>query len=162
MIPIAITGILLGPKAGALMGFFGGLFSFIVWTFMPPSPVAFVFTPFYTIGDVSGNFFSLLICFAPRMLVGPVAYWGQHFINDKNPLKYALGGALGSLTNTFLVLGGIYLFFGQDYSDVLGVAYSLLLGIVGTTILTNGIPEAILTALVATCVCRVIHRGNPA
>jgi uncharacterized membrane protein len=45
-IPVIVTAILLGTAAGAGMGFFFGLFSFLVWTFAPPSPVvAFVFTP---------------------------------------------------------------------------------------------------------------------
>ena len=46
-IPVIITAVLLGTKAGAGMGFFFGLFSFLVWSFAPPSPaIAFVFTPF--------------------------------------------------------------------------------------------------------------------
>ena len=46
MLPVIVAGILLGTGAGAAMGFAAGLFSFIVWTFMPPNPVtAFVFTP---------------------------------------------------------------------------------------------------------------------
>ena len=36
MIPVILTGILLGVGAGAAMGFFAGLFSFIVWTFISP------------------------------------------------------------------------------------------------------------------------------
>ena len=43
MIPVILTGILLGVGAGAAMGFFAGLFSFIVWTFISPGPTAFVF-----------------------------------------------------------------------------------------------------------------------
>ena len=34
MIPVILTGILLGVGAGAAMGFCAGLFSFIVWTFI--------------------------------------------------------------------------------------------------------------------------------
>ncbi len=46
MIPVVITGILLGPGLGSLMGLFAGFFSFIIWTFMTPNPaMAFCFTP---------------------------------------------------------------------------------------------------------------------
>lgn len=161
MVPVIITAILLGTGPGAVMGFFAGLFSFIVWTFMPPSPMAFVFTPFYSVGEVSGNFWSLVICFAPRILVGVVA--GVSFqmlsrVSKNGPLVYGLSGVLGSLTNTFLVLGGIVLFFGQDYASVLGVSMNILLGLIGGTILTNGIPEAVVSAVAAYAVCRPLRR----
>ncbi|OQA89420.1 MAG: hypothetical protein BWY26_01705 [Elusimicrobia bacterium ADurb.Bin231] len=55
-IPVILTAVLLGTAAGAAMGFMFGLFSFIVWTFTPPSPIiAFVFTPFYSLGEMNGN-----------------------------------------------------------------------------------------------------------
>jgi uncharacterized membrane protein len=73
LIPVILTAVLLGTAAGTAMGFFAGLFSFLVWTFSPPSPiVAFVFTPFYALGDLRGNIWSLVICFVPRILVGTV------------------------------------------------------------------------------------------
>lgn len=53
MLPVIVAGILLGTGAGAAMGFAAGLFSFIVWTFMPPNPVtAFVFTPAAAPGEL--------------------------------------------------------------------------------------------------------------
>jgi uncharacterized membrane protein len=72
-VPTVITALLMGTLAGSLMGFFAGLFSFIVWTFQPPSVfLAFLFTPFHVVPgtEVTGNFASLLICFVPRILVG--------------------------------------------------------------------------------------------
>jgi uncharacterized membrane protein len=161
MIPIIITGIVMGAKAGLLMGFFGGLFSFLVWTFMPPSPpVAFVFTPFYSLGDIKGNALSLVICFVPRMLVGLVsALIYKAFKRVKNPtrqtriLQFGLSGLCGSIVNTVLVLGGIWAFFGAPYTAALGLEYAAIFGLIGTTILTNGIPEAIISALAAYFIC---------
>jgi len=164
-VPVIITAILLGTGAGMAMGFFFGLFSFLVWTFTPPSPIAFVFTPFYTIGDISGNFWSLFICFVPRILIGLVTgLCFQLFTRlfsereKKDALVYGLSGLLGTLANTFLVLGGIYLFFGRAYADTIGTPYTLLLGIIGTTILTSGIPEALIGAVCAYAVCRPIKK----
>ncbi len=164
-LPVIVAAILLGTKAGAAMGFFFGLFSFIVWTFTPPAPIAFLFTPFYTVGEVSGNFWSLVICFAPRILIGVVT--GASFTAFKKLfaesgkfqiVTYGLSGLMGSLTNTLLVLGGIYIFFGRDYASVIGVSFDVLLGLIGTTILTSGIPEAILGAIVAYAVCRPLEK----
>jgi len=156
MVPVIITAILLGTKAGTIMGAFAGLFSFVVWTFMPPSPiVAFIFTPFYSLGEFSGNLGSLLICFVPRTLVGTVAGLTykvfSNAIPEKNVLCFSLSAALGSLTNTFGVLGGIWLFFGKQYSSIAG---SAMLLIIGTTILFSGIPEAVVAAITASAVCK--------
>ncbi len=161
-IPVIITAIVLGTGAGAAMGFFFGLFSFIVWTFMPPSPIAFVFTPFYSVGDIGGNFWSLVICFVPRILIGVVA--GVCFkrlskVLD-NAFTYIISGVLGSLVNTLLVLGGIYLFFGNEYSKTIQIGFELLLGIIGMTILTSGIPEAVIGGITAYAVGRPLRKIN--
>ena len=157
MVPVIITAILLGTRAGAAMGAFAGLFSFIVWTFFPPNPLtAFVFTPFYSLGAGKGNFWSLVICFVPRILVGPVTGACHSLFSRlkwKGWIAYGLSGALGSLTNTLLVLGGILLFFGRSYAEAWGVGYNIFLGMIGLTILTNGIPEAVIGAVAAYAVC---------
>jgi len=162
MVPVIITAILLGTGAGACMGAFAGLFSFLVWTFAPPNPLmAFVFTPFYMLGATHGNVWSLVICFVPRILVGVVA--GACFklftrLNWKSGVVYGLSGVLGSLVNTLGVLGGIYVFFGHSYATVLGKGFDLLLGLIGLTILTNGLPEAIIGGVAAYAVCRPLRR----
>ena len=71
---------------------------------------------------------------------------------------YSLSGILASLTNTFLVLGGIYLFFGQSYASALGIAYEALLGAIGLTILTNGIPEAVVAAITSYAIAYPIRK----
>ena len=42
---------------------------------MNPTVTSFVFTPFYSVGDIHGGFGSLIICFVPRILVGVVPYY---------------------------------------------------------------------------------------
>ena len=51
-----------------------GLTSMINNTFNP-NLTSFVFSPFYSLGNVHGNFKSLMICFVPRILIGVVAYY---------------------------------------------------------------------------------------
>lgn len=79
MIPVIVTGITMGVGAGAAMGFFAGLFSFIVHSFVSPMPTSFMFTPLVNvIGTDHGNILSLIICFLPRILVGvlPPLFFG--------------------------------------------------------------------------------------
>ena len=159
MIPVIITALLLGTKAGMAMGAFTGLFSMLVWTFMPPVPIsAFVFTPFYSFGEFSGNFGSVLICFVPRILVGAVAGASYKALSkafpEKDVLCFSLSGILGSMTNTLLVLGGIWLFFGNQYATIAG---DVMIKIIGMMILTNGIPEAIVSAIAAPAVCKPLQ-----
>ena len=188
MLPVIVAAILLGTGAGTLMGFFAGLFSFLVWTFMPPptsAMFAFIYTPFYSLGEFQGNGWSLVVCFLPRILTGTFAgltYSGlskalvklrarQHsrkmtgalagiraFFRNKAGLEFAVAGAVGSLTNTFLVLGGAYLFFGPEYAAAAGMGYELLLGALGLIILTNGIPEMIISILAAEGICRPLKK----
>lgn len=162
-VPVIAAALLLGTQAGTGMGFFFGLFRFISMTIAPSSPVAFVFTPFYSVGTIHGNLWSIAVCFIPRILVGTVTgvcFTGLTKLLDgkKSVLAYGISGFVGSMTNTILVLGGIYLFFGRDYAAVLGKSYELLIAVIGMTVLTNGVPEAIIGAVVAAAVCRPIRR----
>jgi uncharacterized membrane protein len=142
-LPVIIAAVTLGVGAGAYMGAVFGLSSFIVNTFIIPTPTSFIFTPFNAIGAVSGNFWSLFICFVPRILLGVVAallfkWIAQH---DKSRyFAYGISALAASLVHTILVLGGVYLFFGQQYAQTIGQAYSVLLGLIMTVVLTNGVP----------------------
>lgn len=162
LIPVVITAILLGPKLGTVMGFITGAFSLIVWTFMPPNPAtAFAFSPFYSLGEFKGNFGSLLICFVPRILAGTVTGLVNKAMLKRNPkkevLSYTVSAVAGSLLHTFGVLGGIILFFSGQYETVFGEA---ILVLAGTTVLTNGIPEAIIAALAAAAICKPLNSLN--
>lgn len=162
MVPVILTAIVMGTGAGSLMGAFAGLFSFLVWTFMPPNPlIAFVFTPAYSLGASRGNFWSLIICFVPRILVGTAS--GLCFrlftrLKWKEPFSYGISGIIGSLMNTLLVLGGIYVFFGSSYASALGQNFGVLPAVIGAVILTNGIPEAVLGGMAAYAVARPLRK----
>ena len=156
-IPVVITAVSLGVGSGAAMGFAFGLFSFIVWTFMPPAaPMAFVFTPFYQAGPMQGNFWSLVICFVPRILLGVIAGLTTKFFETRfpkrAPLGYVLAGVFASIAHTILVLGGIYLFFGAEYAEVNGMAFEALLAALATVVATNGVLEAVLAGVLGVAV----------
>ncbi len=62
------------------------------------------------------------------------------------------------MSNTLLVLGGIYLFFGSSYASALGQNLGALPAILGLMILTNGLPEALLGAAAAYAVGYPVRR----
>lgn len=166
MIPVIIASLTFGKKIGMLMGFIMAIFSFIVWTFiMPANPSAFLFTPFSEFAGYKGNFFSIIICFVPRILTGLVPALvmegvgalpaspktiGASYVSPKQ----LLAAALGSLTNTILVMLFIFLFFRNQYETLVG---QNILTVIGLTILTNGVPEAIIAAIVCPAVSNAIR-----
>lgn len=157
-IPVIIGSILLGPVYGGFLGFVFGLTSLINNTFNP-TLTSFVFTPFYSIGTYSGNFWSLVICFLPRILVGIVphyVYKGVKKFRDKDGLALGLAGVAGSLTNTLLVMNLIYIFFGESYAGVKEMEISGLYMVILSIIAINGLPEAIVAGILTVAVCKVL------
>lgn len=158
-IPVIIAGIALGKKAGAQLGFVFGLTSVLNATFRP-TLTSFCFSPFVTIGGIGGNWMSLLIAFVPRILLGYLAGLIYEKLCRKgiNENVGIIAGALtGAITNTVLVLGGIYLFFGSAYADAIKVAYDTLIAVLLGVVATNGIAEAILGAVATLLVCNSIR-----
>lgn len=155
-VPVIITALILGTKAGTFMGFAFGMCSFIYWTFVAPGAFSFLYTPFYSLGEYSGNFGSLLICFVPRILIGVVTALTMKGLTKlfKNEFVAAtIAGVAGTLTNTLLVLGGIYIFFGTEYySMAVADSSQTLLAFLGMVILTNGLPEAAIGGIAASAI----------
>ena len=161
-IPVIIGAILMGPASGAFLGFIFGLNSFLQATFNP-NLTSFCFSPFYSVGDFHGNFFSLIVCFVPRILIGIVAYFvfagimkvlkGKRRVKETVALPIA--GVLGSMINTIFVMGGIYIFFGQQYmaaTEIVGSLFAAVMAIV----VGNGIPEAIVCAVLVTLIGKAL------
>lgn len=157
-IPVIIAGITLGKKAGAQLGFVFGLTSLLNAT-LRPTITSFVFSPFITVGGVSGNWTSLLIAFIPRILLGfltGLIYEQMTKHNKHSQISVVVASLLGTITNTVLVLGGIYIFFGTAYAEAIGVAYGTLMTILAGIITTNGIVEAIMATIASVLVCKAV------
>lgn len=160
-LPVIIAAVTLGVGAGAYMGAVFGLSSFIVHSFITPTITSFIFTPLNAIGPVSGNLWSVVICFVPRILLGVVAALLFQWIakrDKKRYLAYGISALVASLLHTFLVLGGVYVFFGQQFAQTIGQAFSALLGFIMTIVLTNGVPEAILAVVLTIGVGKALDR----
>jgi len=153
-IPVIVGSLLLGPKAGALLGFMFGLTSLINNTFNP-NVMSFVFSPFYSLpGQESGSWLSLIIVFVPRVLVGVTPWYVcaglKKAMNERfTPVNWVLSGIVGSMTNTLLVMHLIYFFFGEDWNNVregTTAIYAAILSVVAI----NGIPEAVIAGIIVT------------
>ena len=159
-VPVIIGSIMLGPFAGAFLGAVFGITSLISNT-INPTVTSFVFSPFITIGGASGNFMSLVICMVPRILVGVVPYYvyqGLKKVINNDAVDLTIAGVAGSMTNTILVMGGIYVFFGEAYAAAREIDFSALFGVIMGVIGINGVPEAIVAGILTMAVCKVLLR----
>jgi len=161
-IPVIIASLMMGPKKGAALGAVFGLTSLINNT-VNPTVTSFVFTPFYSLGNVSGGWQSLIICFVPRILIGVVPFYVYRlvgrFAKDKSKPSVtglALAGLSGALTNTLLVMNMIYIFFGNSYAEAREVAVDTIYKVILGVITVNGIPEAIVAAIMVVLIGKVL------
>ena len=195
MIPVIVTSLALGAWAGTAMGFFAGLFSFIVNSFTFVTPTSFMFTPLVNVyGSEHGNPLSLIICFVPRILAGlfPALFFAAYKKATASRIEkmhkkataestrsdaekraaasrktavnsiigYTISGLISSVTNTVGVLGLTWIIFGNYFATnpdlALGSFGAALPAAIGFTVLTNGIPEAIVAAVVTYAICKPI------
>ncbi len=157
-IPVILAGVLLGKKEGATVGFVFGLCSLIINT-LQPTATSFIFSPFITIANVSGNFSSLLIVFVPRILLGFMSGLLYELLKNKISNKNILLSTV-AISNTFLhtvlVLGGIIIFFKEPYALANNISADLVFMLILGIIATNGIAEAILAACSTVVVARLL------
>ena len=168
-IPVIIASLLMGPKKGGVLGFLFGLTSFINNT-INPTATSFVFTPFYSIGEISGGIGSIIICFIPRILVGVVPYFVYKLVlrlsseetrnRGVSNAGLVLAGVSGALVNTLLVMNLIFVFFREAYAQANDVAVSAVYTFILSVIGINGVPEAIVAGIITLCIGRVLLKKN--
>lgn len=149
-IPVIIGAILLGPSAGAILGAVFGICS-VVSNTTSPTLMSFAFSPFLSTTGAIGIFKALWIAVGCRILIGVVAGWLWIALKKikvkgsvlSDMIALPIVGFVGSMTNTILVMGSIYILFSQQYAAVKNVALSAVFGLVMTTVAASGIPEAI-------------------
>ena len=149
-VPVIIGAIIEGPLVGAIIGLIFGLTS--LWNAIT-QPVL-----------LSPLFMNPLVSVLPRILIGIIAYYVYKGVYKLTKKVYASGfvaGLVGSLANTAGVLGMIYILYADKYLALLdqqgASAGKLLFGVV----VTSGIPEALVAALIVSAVSvALIRKGK--
>lgn len=167
-LPVIIGACLLGPKVGGILGGLFGITSVVKAT-IQPAITSFVFTPFYSLNpQFHGSAASLIVAIVPRILIGVFAglvFQALMKLMKNESVSLAIAGFVGSMTNTIGVMGLIYLLFGDQYAMAGGQDPQLLLGVIMGVVGMNGVPEAIIAAVLTAAVCkalRVVMRKNVA
>ena len=154
-IPVIIAGIILGWKKGAFAGFVFGLTNFLKASFIAPNITSFLFSPLYP----GGNFWSLVICFVPRILVGVIAYFvftGLMKVIKNRSVSTVISAFLTTIIHTILVMGMAYIFFAKEYAEAVKISITAVKGAILAIVVGNGIPEAIVAAIISTAVCTAL------
>lgn len=132
-IPVIIASIIYGPRIGAILGTLMGLISVVTNTLVL-LPTSYLFSPFVP----NGNLNSLMIAMVPRILIGITPYFVYKWMKNKPGL--VLAGAVGSMTNTVFVLGGIFILFSAVYNGDIQAMLALVLS-------ANSISEMVISAI---------------
>lgn len=136
-IPVIIGALLEGPVVGISVGLIFGLFS-MYQNITAPGLTSFIF-------------WNPIVALIPRMLIGIVAYYSFKLFKSKikNTVVCAgIAAVLGTLTNTIGVLGLTYILYLDQYAQAREISREAVAGTLLTVGLTNGIPEAIVSALI--------------
>ena len=81
---------------------------------------------------------------------------------DAKVLSFVTAGICGAMTNTLLVMGGIFVLYKEPYAEAVGVAADALLAMIGGVISFNGVIEAIVAAIIVYLVGIVLDKIKPA
>ncbi|MBW9212702.1 MULTISPECIES: ECF transporter S component [Terrabacteria group] len=145
-LPVILAGVFMGKKEGATIGFVFGLASFLRATFAP-NLTSFCFTPFYSIGQIQGNFYSLLICFGPRIFLG----WLAGFLNDLGKERFPelpwmmVLSIICTFMHSISVMSLIWLFFGTAFASVVGVSVG---AVIVSVLVSNGLLEMVVAGII--------------
>ena len=157
-IPVILGAVLLGPKAGAVLGALFGFCS--IWAnTTTPGLLSFAFSPFMTNEGLTGVAKSLWIALGCRILFGWLA--GVFWIIFRKLLKkeYAalpVTAAVATICHTMLVMGSIYFLLSQQYAAAKNVAMNAVFGLIMGTVTASGIPEAIAAAILVTVIGKAL------
>ena len=137
-LPVIIGAILEGPIVGASVGLMFGLFS-MYQNFTAPGLTSFLF-------------WNPIIALIPRVLIGIVAYYSFKLLSTKlknTAISATIASILATLTNTIGVLGLTYVLYLDRYAAAKEISRDAVAGTLLAVGLTNGVPEAIASALIA-------------
>lgn len=146
-IPVIIGAIIEGPVVGAFVGLVFGLFS-MYNALVNPTPL----TPI---------FLNPIVSVVPRILIGIVAYYVYKLLKNKfkkESIQIGIAAVLATITNTVGVLGFTYLLYVEQYAKAMEISSSTAGITIASVALTNGIPEALLSALITVPVVVAIKK----
>lgn len=153
MIPVVIGAIVIGPAASAFLGALFGAASF--WQ-------CFGQSTFGTLLFGVNPFFTVLICFVPRILAGllPGLIFRAMTKKKDNIAAYFVSAAVGSLTNTVLFVGGFCLLFKDTMLGMASDNGLSPLAFIATAFLLNAAVELVANTAIVAAVSKAVTKAE--
>lgn len=146
-IPTILGAILEGPKVGAAVGLLFGIYS-LIQSFLMPNILSFVFI-------------NPLVSVVPRILIGITAYMAFRFLPTPwKQVRIGIATFIGSMTNTILVMGLIWLLYGKEFAQMKQIPESDVFNLIATVVVSHGIPEAALAVVIVTPIVIALQYGT--
>lgn len=157
LVPIVIGAIILGPGAGAFLGFIFGAITF--WAGVSGTD------PFTNILFVAQPFATALICLGKAILAGTAAGWVYKLLESKNKLVAAIiASATAPIVNTGLfILGGLTLVSGTlnaNFVDGTTLVYFLVIGCAGINFIAEFFVNLVISPAIHAIVRAVKKSGR--
>ncbi len=151
-VPVIIGAIVLGPAAGALLGGFFGLTSFLQ---------CFGMSAFGTVLLGINPLLTFLVCFLPRLLMGWITgliFRGLIRVDKTRTISYGVTGLCGALLNTLLFMTALMVCFGAtEYIQTMQAGMPLLSFLVAFVGI-NGLVEAIVCFILSAAVAKAVDK----
>lgn len=150
MIPVLIGSIVIGPAAGAILGAIFGATSFIQ---------CFGTSAFGALILGINPFFTVLICFVPRILAGllpGLIFRSLSHIGKTKLLAYGIASASGSAINTVLFVGGFSLLFRNTMLGMASEKGLSPLMFIATVFLINAAIELAVCTVIVTAIPKTV------
>ena len=161
-IPVIIGAVILGPAAGAFLGAVFGICSLVSNT-QAPTLLSFAFSPFLSTTGITGAIKAVWISVGCRIVIGIVAGWlfrALKSLKVPSAVRLAITGFCGSMTNTIMVMGSIYILFARQYAEVKNVGMEAVFGLIMGTVTASGIPEAIAAAVLVCIITEALKKAR--
>ncbi len=142
VIPVAIGAAVIGPEAGAFLGLVFGATSYIQ---------CFGLDPFGTTLNEINPFFTVIMCFLPRILMGYLAGLIYKALSRISPIAGAVACSVAApALNTLLFIGSLMLFFGSsEYIRNFGDGF---LAVIAVLVTWNAVFELAVTGVLGTAI----------
>lgn len=156
-IPVAIGAVILGPGAGALLGFIFGLTSFFQ---------CFGMDPFGTALMTINPFFTFVMCVVTRTLMGWLAGLIYHGLcrafKAEGQVSRSISGAVACVAcpvlNTALFMTSLYLFFSKSETFLEAYGAKTFFVFIFSAVTLNFALELTATLIIGTAVCTAVQQ----
>ncbi len=148
-VTVIVVALSMGMKDGMIAGLIWGLIRLFRAFAMPATPL----DPLIWVNPI--------ITIVPRLLIGTTTVLTYQLLHNKvrnNKLSMGVASFIGSMTNTLLVMLFIYLFFNAEIGQAMGIDASNLGYALLVIIVTSGLAEAVLAAVLAPIVIQALKR----